>query len=337
MLIFTGEHYGEKVEIYDCSKHQFESLKWYLGKLKDKNISYKILPILNLDNDYTVIYYKKDDGKIDQFCIFKENSLWYYLIEKLPVDLDIDFLVKDIKNQYWNCKPTQMPEKFKKLFDKVFEQSKKSCVPKNSTRTFIEREKWILSLLEMREKEREKDSKKQLENDEWNYLIQEKVQSFYQKIVAAELLKKEKIDYFDMEKIAKESSCNDFKSELEWLEDGYFWYDDFKEYLAEHKNERELLINVWDYGWLEPDGTFHPVSWNHHAEWAVAYVNERKLIDYHGSIKYGMKKLLEDGWVLLDNPKRFEPANVYNKKPLTQEQKLFLADYFLARKQIVKE
>lgn len=40
-----------------------------------------------------------------------------------------------------------------------------------------------------------------------------------------------------------------------------FWYDDFKEYFTEHKNERELLINVWDYGWLEPDGTFHPVSW----------------------------------------------------------------------------
>lgn len=336
MLIFTGEHYGEKVEIYDCSKHQFESLKWYLGKLKDKNISYKILPILNLDNDYTVIYYKKDDGKIDQFCIFKENSLWYYLIGKLPVDLDIDFLVKDIKNQYWNCKPTQMPEKFKKLFDKVFEQSKSLVSRKSSTRTFTEHEKWILSLLEMREKEREKDSKKQLENDEWNYLIQEKVQSFYQKIVAAELLKKEKIDYFDMEKIAKESLYADFKQELEWLEDGYFWYDDFKEYFAVHKNKREILINVWDYGWLEPNGTFHPVSWNHHAEWAADYVNERKLIDYHGSIRYGMEKLLEDGWVLLDNPKRFEPANIYNKKPLTQEQKLFLADYFLARKQIVK-
>ncbi len=30
-----------------------------------------------------------------------------------------------------------------------------------------------------------------------------------------------------------------------------------------------------DYGWLEPDGTFHGAEWGEHQEWAQNYMNEK--------------------------------------------------------------
>lgn len=106
---------------------------------------------------------------------------------------------------------------------------------------------------------------------------------------------------------------------------------------AEHKTE--------DYGWLEPDGTFHEVSWGDHQDWAENYIRtkmseeqwmEAEIIRKDAVISnicgYG-DFLARKGWVLLHSPSQGiasptrDPSRRY-----TKAQKEFLYDYFTERK-----
>lgn len=96
-----------------------------------------------------------------------------------------------------------------------------------------------------------------------------------------------------------------------------------------------------DYGWLEPDGTFHPVEWSAHQDWAEKYVAEYmpdacRRINESSDITsivhaYG-DYLVSRGWILLHSPAQgraqmtMDPAG-----RITKAQKEFLYEYFTKR------
>ena len=44
-----------------------------------------------------------------------------------------------------------------------------------------------------------------------------------------------------------------------------------------------------DYGWLEPDGTFHGVEWGAHQEWAQNYMREREIEEFEEKLRGTME------------------------------------------------
>ena len=98
-----------------------------------------------------------------------------------------------------------------------------------------------------------------------------------------------------------------------------------------------------DYGWLEPDGTFHGAEWGEHQEWAQNYMNEKlpeeamdRDIDLQTKCNVGLigagDWLVERGWVLLHNPSQGIAFPTKNPvKEYTKAQKEFLYDYYMER------
>ena len=96
-----------------------------------------------------------------------------------------------------------------------------------------------------------------------------------------------------------------------------------------------------DYGWLEPDGTFHEVEWGLHQEWATDYVKKNFPKEYE---EIGMQMntrtgligegdfLVERGWVLLHSPSQGMAIPTSNPvKRYTKAQQEFLYDYYMER------
>lgn len=102
---------------------------------------------------------------------------------------------------------------------------------------------------------------------------------------------------------------------------------------------------VCDYGWLEPDGTFHPVEWGAHERWAGDWLNENMPFKEHPEIywwtdKSGNKHHIvcgdvlrhSLGWILLDNPYQgLAQITRDESRNMTKAQKEFLFDYFMER------
>lgn len=103
-----------------------------------------------------------------------------------------------------------------------------------------------------------------------------------------------------------------------------------------------------DYGWLEPNGTFHAVEWGDHQEWANNYLEENLTEEerFNAMLEInvsGMAKcnadvigagdyLVRRGWVLLHNPSQgiaIPTRDVYRE--YTKAQKEFLYDYYMER------
>lgn len=96
-----------------------------------------------------------------------------------------------------------------------------------------------------------------------------------------------------------------------------------------------------DYGWLEPNGTFHEVEWGKHQEWAAGYVEDNFPEEYE---KISMQSntgtgligegdwLVEKGWVLLHSPSQGIAQPTRNPiKRYTKAQQEFLYDYYQER------
>lgn len=112
------------------------------------------------------------------------------------------------------------------------------------------------------------------------------------------------------------------------------------EYLTRMKAARED-----DYGWLEPDGTYHPVEWGNHSEWAGEYAEThypfRSNADMYwktdaNGIRHhyvgGDFLVYVLGWVLLDNPMQGIASPKYDEtRGLSKKQKEFLFDYYIDR------
>ena len=105
-----------------------------------------------------------------------------------------------------------------------------------------------------------------------------------------------------------------------------------------------------DYGWLEPDGTFHPVPFLEHEKFAVDFLNEHYPFETHAEmylksstvnsksehehIDGGDVLVYSLGWILLHNPRReanwldleYDPS-----RRITTKQKDFLTEYCTKR------
>lgn len=100
-----------------------------------------------------------------------------------------------------------------------------------------------------------------------------------------------------------------------------------------------------DYGWLEPDGTYHEVEWGMHSEWARQYLDEHYPFKENAHIYWKTDSNGERhhyvngdclvyclGWVLLDNPMQGIATPKYDTiKGMTKAQKEFLYDYYIER------
>lgn len=116
--------------------------------------------------------------------------------------------------------------------------------------------------------------------------------------------------------------------------------------LGEETEEDRLKLNLYkyidrmmdkeehttgDYGWLEPNGTFHEVEWGWHQKWADEYV-EQNFPDQYEDILEAGDWLTERGWVLLHNPSQgtaFATGSLV--RDMTKAQKEFLYDYYMER------
>lgn len=97
-----------------------------------------------------------------------------------------------------------------------------------------------------------------------------------------------------------------------------------------------------DYGWLEPDGTFHDVPWGNHASFAREYCQEHfpleheywhddsdKIIRLRNPDEILIDKL---GWVLIHSPGQGKPFHESSEtKNLTKAQVNFLYDFYMCR------
>lgn len=112
--------------------------------------------------------------------------------------------------------------------------------------------------------------------------------------------------------------------------------ESFDSSLLDSFMKRQMSDTKDDYGWLEPDGTFHPVEWGDHQEFAYNYLKEHLSEDEYESIGYGSSYagdyLIAKHWVLLHNPSQGmaiatkSPTHVY-----TKAQKEFLYNYYTQR------
>ena len=103
-----------------------------------------------------------------------------------------------------------------------------------------------------------------------------------------------------------------------------------------------------DYGWLEPNGTYHPMGWGKHNEFACDYTEKNyPYKEYHemywktnsdGTRTHyvgGDFLVYVLGWVLIDNPYQGNPKAHYDKaKGLTKAQREFLYNHFRERNMI---
>lgn len=105
-----------------------------------------------------------------------------------------------------------------------------------------------------------------------------------------------------------------------------------------------------EYGWLEPNGTYHPVEWGKHAEWAADYLEKHYPFTpgpngSHAELYYrtkpdGSREYINNGdvlvyslgWVLIDNPAQGMGRHTCRPdRPMTKAQKEFLFDYYTKR------
>lgn len=87
-----------------------------------------------------------------------------------------------------------------------------------------------------------------------------------------------------------------------------------------------------DYGWLEPDGTFHAVEWGDHQQWADDYLQEHLDEDDYWEIGHAGDYLTKHHWILLHNPAQglARPTMDPSHNP-TKAQREFLYDYYTKR------
>lgn len=88
-----------------------------------------------------------------------------------------------------------------------------------------------------------------------------------------------------------------------------------------------------NYGWLEPNGTFHIVDWGEHQNWAYEWLKEHRPEDCP-KINIGKSGdiLFSYGWILLHSPGMgIAEATRNHEKRITKKQRDFLYGYYMDR------
>lgn len=112
------------------------------------------------------------------------------------------------------------------------------------------------------------------------------------------------------------------------------------DYMEQRRREDASEEEVEDYGWLEPDGTWHPVPWGDHAKWANEWLMEnRPMEDYKGIYRKGQKPIsggdvlvMSLGWILMDSPHHgLARPTIADDRVMTKAQRDFLYGYYIDR------
>ena len=105
-----------------------------------------------------------------------------------------------------------------------------------------------------------------------------------------------------------------------------------EEMFTQVANERE------EYGWLEPNGSFHVVPWGEHQDFALSIIKSRNwfldFLDFKGNTSacFGDFLTSDKGWVLIHSPGRQTTFVTRDEnKRLTRAQSEFLYGYFADR------
>ena len=121
--------------------------------------------------------------------------------------------------------------------------------------------------------------------------------------------------------------------------------DMLKSFMEQRRREDAGEDTKSDYGWLEPNGTFHPVPWGEHSKFAQEWLKEHMPCGEYPDI-YSMTDpngarhpiVNEDvmiyslGWILLHSPYRgLAKVTGHPEKEITTEQRNFLFDYYMER------
>ena len=94
----------------------------------------------------------------------------------------------------------------------------------------------------------------------------------------------------------------------------------------------------YTYGWLDPEGVFHPSPWGHHEGWAAHYLEENAIAYDESSFNLHAAgdELSKLGWVLIHNPMHgIGHCTVNVGRKLTLPQKDFLEKYYKHHGQIL--
>ena len=122
--------------------------------------------------------------------------------------------------------------------------------------------------------------------------------------------------------------------------------DALDSFMARMMDEEEHTTE--DYGWLEPNGTFHAVEWGDHQEWANDYldknltqeerfaamveINASGMVKNYPDVIGAADYLVRRGWVLLHNPQQGIAIPTRDiTREYTKAQKEFLYDYYMER------
>lgn len=109
-----------------------------------------------------------------------------------------------------------------------------------------------------------------------------------------------------------------------------------------NKPDIEGTEHSYPYGWLSPSGTFYPVEWLHHDDFAELTVAKKgwgeDFWEWHkdmsaedGIFRHLIHRdylIMKRGWVLLHNPQQCQPFATCEEYKLTKAQREFLFDYF---------
>lgn len=146
-----------------------------------------------------------------------------------------------------------------------------------------------------------------------------------------------------MEHLTERQQREVMKETGQEIPDDYGLSDALQSFIDRMTSEKEHSTE--DYGWLEPDGTFHEVEWAEHQNFAEEFIREHMTDEdwiaagihqpgqfMSDSLYTFGDYLIERGWVLLHNPS--QGIAFPTKKPekrYTKAQKEFLYDYYMER------
>lgn len=102
-----------------------------------------------------------------------------------------------------------------------------------------------------------------------------------------------------------------------------------------NKPDIEETEHSYPYGWLSPSGTFYPVEWLHHDDFAELMIAKKGWSEdfwkWHKDMPTKIHRdylIMKRGWVLLHNPQQCQPFATCEEYKLTKAQREFLFDYF---------
>lgn len=227
-IMFKGTHYGEEVWMDWLNENEY-GLNQIIKTLKRNNSEYKLLPICDEEHNYDVLKYNKDGE--DKYCIICDTQKCYFMMRKLPEDMNIMKLILDIMEQKNGKEPMVMCSKYREVIDPVLLEAQRLI---ENTEELPELEKVTLELFKRKAEDTLSDKEKTFDNEDLEelVLVERKAKFSYMYKVAADILKEKGYSYEYLKTIAElDHHDTDFwKSELDSFFEGYYYYSILRKY-----------------------------------------------------------------------------------------------------------